>query len=76
MMQRFRLKASRNIGLSATVSDLALKVAGSCFSGLFHHLGIRPYRIGIKTRPLPPGMMTLMGSVGQTLYAGRMFCGV
>src|SRR6266850_4179927 len=36
MTQRCRANASRNIGLSATVSALALKLAGSCFRGFFH----------------------------------------
>ena len=38
-MQRRDFKAGRNIGLSATVSALALNVAGSSLSGFFHHSG-------------------------------------
>src|SRR5262250_2010856 len=35
MMHRLRLKASRNIGFSATLSARALKLAGNCLSGFF-----------------------------------------
>src|SRR5215813_999874 len=35
MTHRLRLNASRNIGLSTTVSALALKLAGNCFRGFF-----------------------------------------
>src|SRR5712671_3980961 len=45
MTHRWRLNASRNIGLSATLSARALKLAGICFSGFFHHHGMRPQRI-------------------------------
>jgi hypothetical protein len=36
MTHRWRLNASRNMGVLATVSNLALKVAGTCFRGFFH----------------------------------------
>jgi hypothetical protein len=42
MMHRLRLKASRNIGFSATVSARALKLAGNSFSVFFHHQGMNP----------------------------------
>lgn len=42
MMQRRFLKASRNIGFSATVSTRALKVADSSLNGFFHNTGARP----------------------------------
>src|SRR6516164_161156 len=42
MIQRWRLNASRNMGLSTTLSALALKVADNCFSALFHQLGTSP----------------------------------
>ncbi len=41
-MQRWRLNASRNIGLSATLSARPLKVAGNCFTGFFHQCGMSP----------------------------------
>jgi hypothetical protein len=44
---RLLLNASRNIGLVATVSARALKVASFIsLSGLLHHPGMRPQRIG------------------------------
>jgi hypothetical protein len=36
-MQRERLNAVRNMGLSATLSPRALKVAGSSLIVFFHH---------------------------------------
>ena len=36
-MHRWHLNASRNMGLLATLSARALKVAGNCFTGFFHH---------------------------------------
>jgi hypothetical protein len=48
MMHRLRLKASRNIGLSATLSARALKLAGNSFRGFFHHHGTSPQRHGDK----------------------------
>jgi hypothetical protein len=36
------LNASRNMGLSATPSALALNDAGTCFNGFFHHHGTSP----------------------------------
>ena len=32
-----------------------------------HHLGINCQHIGTRNKPLSPGMMTLIGSAGQTL---------
>jgi hypothetical protein len=46
---------TRNIGLSATVSARALKLAGICFSGFFHHHGTSPQRMETSSlAPLAP----------------------
>ena len=50
MMHRWRANASRNMGLSAVVSARALKLAGNCFRGFFHHHGTRPQRIETSSR--------------------------
>jgi hypothetical protein len=64
---RARLNADLNIGLSATVSARASKVAGSSLAFFFHHDGIRPRRIGTSSF-LPSRVTTvLIGVVGQKL---------
>ena len=66
--QRCRLKASRNIGLSATLSARALKLAGSCFKAFFHHHGMSPQRIDASSTPAAlAGLTTSTGSVGAML---------
>ena len=68
MTQRCRLKASRNIGLSATLSARALKLAGTCFRGFFHQDGTRPQRIDASSTALAVvGLTTTTGSVGAML---------
>jgi hypothetical protein len=67
MMQRRSLKASRNIGFSATDSARALKVAGISFAAFFHQPGISPQRIGTSSRPCAPSRMTSTVSVGAML---------
>ncbi len=58
---------SRNIGLSATVSARALKLAGNCFRGFFHHHGTRAQRIETNSRaPSAVVLTTLTASVGAT----------
>src|SRR5271170_5086361 len=54
IMQRRRLKDSRNIGFSATVSARALNVAGTSLRLLFQKNGIRPQRIETSSRCPPP----------------------
>src|ERR1700675_4319285 len=49
MMQRRRLKESRNIGFSATVSARALKVAGTSFRLFFQKYGTRPNTVHLST---------------------------
>ena len=51
MTHRRRLKASRYIGFDATVSERALKVAGSCLSGFVHQYGTKPQRMLAKSCP-------------------------
>jgi hypothetical protein len=56
------------MGLSATLSALALKLAGNCFNGFAHQFGTSPQRIG--TSSLPPaleGVTTSTVSVGAML---------
>jgi hypothetical protein len=68
MIHRWRLNASRNMGLLATVSALALKLAGSCFRGFFHHHGTSPQRIETSSAwPPVASFTTSTGSVGATL---------
>ena len=67
MTQRRFRKASRNIGFSATVSVLALKVAGTSFSGFFHQTGTRPHRIETSSRPPTPSRTTSIVVVGAML---------
>src|SRR5271154_2145897 len=50
MMQRRRLKESRNIGLSAIVSARALNVVGTSFRLFFQKYGTRPQRIETSSR--------------------------
>ena len=67
MMQRRFLNASRNVGFSATVSARALKVAGTSFSGFFHHTGTRPQRIETNSRPASARRTTSIVVVGAML---------
>jgi len=62
------LKALRNISLSVTVSTRALKVASFIsLSGLDHHEGMRPQRIGTSARaPLRPITVSIVVA-GQML---------
>jgi hypothetical protein len=50
MTHRWRANASLNIGLSATVSARALKLAGNCFSGFFHYQGMSAQRMETSSR--------------------------
>jgi hypothetical protein len=50
----------------ATVSALALKLAGDCFKGFFHHHGTSPQRIETSS-VVPPAAGLTTGSVGATL---------
>src|SRR5258707_7750069 len=60
MMHRWRLNASRNMGLSATLSARVLKLAGNCFRGFFHHHGTSPQRIDTSSLvPLAAGLTDL-----------------
>jgi hypothetical protein len=62
------LNASRNIGLVATVSARALNVASLIsLSGLFHHPGTRPQRIGTRARLPSEETMASIVVVGQML---------
>ncbi len=67
MMQRLRLKASRNIGFSATVSARALKVAGTSFKGFFHQTGTNPHRMESISRPPSVSRTTSIVVVGAML---------
>jgi hypothetical protein len=68
MMQRWRLNASLNMGLSATLSTRALNDAGNCFSGFFHHQGTSPQRIGTSSLAPPSAVLTTSTvSVGAML---------
>jgi hypothetical protein len=49
MTHRRRLKASRYLGFEATVSERALKVAGSCLRGFDHQYGTKPQRMRAKS---------------------------
>src|SRR5580704_6718939 len=74
MRQRRVRKESRNIGFSAMLSLLALNVVTRIsLSGLFHHAGISPHRIGTSARSSPPLTTTSIVSVGQMLYRGWKF---
>src|SRR6267154_968807 len=75
MTHRLRLRASRNMGLSATVSARALKLAGNCFRGFFHHHGTSPPRIAdwmeaallvLEIEPMRAAML------GRASIAGRV----
>jgi hypothetical protein len=67
-MHRWRLNASRNIGLSATLSARALKLAGNSFKGFFYHHGTSPQRIETSSAAPPVAdLTTLTASVGATL---------
>jgi len=57
-----RLDVSRNIGLVATVSARALKVAGISLMVFFHQLGMSPQRMGIRSRLPPRSMIASMVS--------------
>ena len=62
------LNASRNIGLSATDSARALKVAGISLIVFFHQPGTRPQRIGTSSRcPSLSSRITSTMSVGAML---------
>ena len=67
MMQRRRRKASRNMGLSVSVSALALKVAGISFKVFFQKNGTRPQRISTSSRPCGPSRTTSTLVVGAIL---------
>ena len=76
MRRRRFLKELRNIGLSPTLSLLALNVASRIsFSGFFHQPGISPRRIGTTARSPSPETTTSIVSVGQMLYRGSRFEG-
>jgi hypothetical protein len=56
------------MGLSATVSALALKLAGNSFNGFFYQQGMSPQRIEISSRaPSDVILTTSTGSVGAML---------
>jgi hypothetical protein len=66
--RRRRLNASRNMGFSATLSARALKFAGNCFRGFFHHHGTSPQRIDTSSgTPSAAGLTTSTASVGAML---------
>lgn len=65
-MQRRDLKAERNIGLVATVSARALKVAGRRLVWS-HHDGINPQRMGAAVRALPSARIVRTSVVGAIL---------
>jgi hypothetical protein len=67
MIQRRRLKASRNIGLLAIDSARALEVDGASFAAFFHHAGMRPHRTRANSRSAPSGITASMLSVGAML---------
>src|SRR5258705_4225233 len=69
MRHLLRLNADRNIGFVATDSARALKVASFIsLSGLFHHAGMSPQRMGMHERCPSPETTTSIKVVGQILY--------